>query len=638
MSQIKLIQRYCLGFNMNYKRVYEDDYLENQIRNIVSEDIDYSEFIRKNNYFEYHYFLSYLRHDLLKWYPFKKEGSLLEIGSSYGQLTSLFTQKVNHVVAVEDTESKCEIISKRDKNAKVILSEFDNINVDEKFDYIILCNIFEYAKAFHKSKNPYSDYLQYLKTFLKEDGVILLALSNRLGLKYFAGFREEHTNQFFSGIEGYNNLNYIETFSRTELENIIKSAGFENYKFFYPFPDHVFPQIIASDSMVNKLPFTRQTKYFIDRTVCFDEGKLNQTLSKDNLSQYFANSFLVEIRNSDNEYVTDKMEFIKLNSDRKEEFRTSTIIWSNDVVFKSPLSSKAKTHIKNMFNESKSVIGKIKCLPAGFEGDSIYYDLIKKQSYEDLVVEAIMDDDRDKFFELIDNYYDALFYDSIESNDYANDDFLKVFKKKSDISFHCHEKSNLDLIFSNIFIIDGNFVVIDYEWIFDFKIPLEYIFFRVINHHFKTNKLIRDFTTMEEVFNHVNLDVNNGKLFETWESNFLRFVFDHPPFPKSDIISINNINLSKYDEYMDLKYNLDDMNPNKIESLKRDIVVNQRKIINLKNNELKEKNKEINRKNIELNKKEAEINRKNKELKSLLNSSSWRITKPLRKLKSLIKR
>ena len=143
---------------------------------------------------------------------------------------------------------------------------------------------------------------------------------------------------------------------------------------------------------------------------------------------------------------------------------------------------------------------------------------------------------------------------------------------------------------------------------------------------------------MEEVFNHVNLDVNNGKLFETWESNFLRFVFDHPPFPKSDIISINNINLSKYDEYMDLKYNLDDMNPNKIESLKRDIVVNQRKIINLKNNEIKEKNKEINRKNIELNKKEAEINRKNKELKSLLNSSSWRITKPLRKLKSLIKR
>ena len=89
---------------------------------------------------------------------------------------------------------------------------------------------------------------------------------------------------------------------------------------------------------------------------------------------------------------------------------------------------------------------------------------------------------------------------------------------------------------------------------------------------------------------------------------------------------------------MDLKYNLDDMNPNKIESLKRDIVVNQRKIINLKNNEIKEKNKEINRKNIELNKKEAEINRKNKELKSLLNSSSWRITKPLRKLKSLIKR
>ena len=31
----------------------------------------------------------------------------------------------------------------------------------------------------------------------------------------------------------------------------------------------------------------------------------------------------------------------------------------------------------------------------------------------------------------------------------------------------------------NMFLIDGEFVMIDYEWIFDFPIPLEYIFFNL---------------------------------------------------------------------------------------------------------------------------------------------------------------
>ena len=37
----------------------------------------------------------------------------------------------------------------------------------KKFDYIILCNIFEYAKSFVESENPYVDYLNYLKKIFK---------------------------------------------------------------------------------------------------------------------------------------------------------------------------------------------------------------------------------------------------------------------------------------------------------------------------------------------------------------------------------------------------------------------------------------------------------------------------------------
>ena len=580
---------------MDFQRLYENDDMENRIYDIVSENKDHIESIRENNQYDYHYFLSPLRHNLFQWYPFKKEGSLLEIGASYGQLTSLFTKKLDYVVAVEDSQSKCNLISKRADDATVLLSDFNYLQLEEKFDYIILCNIFEYAKSFVDSENPYEDYLNYLKGFLKEDGVILLAISNRLGLKYFAGFKEEHTNHLFSGINGYENEDYVQTFSKTELENIISNAGFSNYKFFYPYPNHEFPEVVNTDKMINEIPFTGVSEVSRERIRFFDENKLNQTLSEDNLSQYFSNSFLVEIRTSDKDYPTDNIDFVKIGAQRKDEFNLYTTIWSDGKVSKTPISAKANSHIKRMVEGSKYDIGKIRCLDAELKGDSLYYDFIDQKSCEYLILDIIRKNDKEKFFEFIEDLYDALFYNSFESDEYATEEFLKIFKEKSEIKFHCHEKSYLDIILGNMFIIDGKFTIIDYEWIYDFPIPLEYIFYRTFRYHFYSSASFREFTSFEEIFEHFNLDTENLKLFRSWECNFLRYFLNRPPLTHSKVISLENVEkieqLEKYDQI-------------------------QKKI------ELKNK----------------EIERKDDEIKRLLNSNSWKMTEPLRKLKTMLKK
>ena len=553
---------------MTYQRVYEDKDLEKKIYDFVSNSENYIDVIRKNNSYEYHYSLSPLRQNLFHWYPFKKEGSILEIGASYGQLTSLFTKKVGHVVSVENTESKCKIISKRAEDANVLLRSYNDLQIDEKFDYIILCNTFEYAKSFLESKNPYIDYLKYLKRFLKDDGVILIALSNRLGLKYFSGYKEEHTNQFFNGIDGFVNEDHVQTFSRTELIDILTSSGFSNYKFFYPYPNHEFTQVINTDKTVNEIPFVGATQFSNERILAFDEGKLNLTLSKDNLSQHFANSFLVEVRSSDRDYPTDNIEFVKLTTDRKEEFQIYTTILSDGTVSKSPLSPKADNHIKKMFEKSESKMGKIKCLKSEMKNESLSYEFIKQKSCEELLIDAISDDDRNRFFEIIEDFYDALFYNSFESSEYASEEFLKVFKEKSDIKFHCHEKSNLDIIFSNLFLIDGEFTAIDYEWYFDFPIPLEFLFFVALQYHFYSNKLFSEFTSHEEIFNHFNLDTGNINLFGRWHCNYLKDVLNRPP-PYSKIIFLEDID--KLDAFVHLN--------DEIESLKRTIDSKNKELI-----------------------------------------------------------
>ena len=368
-----------------------------------------------------------------------------------------------------------------------------------------------------------------------------------------------------------------------------------NYKFFYPYPNHEFPEVVNTDKMINEIPFTGVSEVSRERIRFFDENKLNQTLSEDNLSQYFSNSFLVEIRASDKDYPTDNIDFVKIGAQRKEEFNIYTIIWSDGEVSKSPISAKANDHIKRMVEGSKHDIGKIRCLDAELKDDSLYYDFINQKSCEYMILDFIAKNDKEKFFELIEDIYDALFYNSFESDEYATEEFLKVFKEKSDIKFHCHEKSYLDVILGNMFIIDGKFTVIDYEWIYDFPIPLEYIFYRTFSYHFYSSKSFREFTSFEEIFEHFNLDTENLKLFRSWECNFLRYILNRPPLTHSKVISLENVEkieqLEKYDQI-------------------------QKKI------ELKNK----------------EIERKDDEIKRLLNSNSWKMTEPLRKLKTMLKK
>lgn len=629
---------------MDFERLYEEDVFESELKNIDFNEYDFLEVIEGNNLYPYYYFLSHLRHNLFNWYPFKKETNLLEIGSSYGQLTELFTKKVNRVVSIENSESKAEIISKRANDVEILISDFYDLKIDEKFDYIVLCNVFEYAKAFLDSKTPYKDYLMYLKRFLKEDGVILIALSNRLGLNYFAGFKEEHSNQYFEGINGYNNVNYVETFSKTELENIITSSGFNNYKFFYPYPNHEFPLIINTDEFVNKIPFERRLDYFDNRYDFFREDVLNQLLAKDGLAAYFSNSFLVEIRNSENKFPTDDIAFVKLNSDRVEEFRTITTIKSDGFVYKSSLSPESDNHIINMHEESKFKMGKISYLDCELIDNSIKYRLLKEKSLEDYILESIINNDRREFFRLLENYYDALFYNSFESQDYANSRFLRVFEKESKATFHCHEKSNLDLIFSNIFIINDEYVAIDYEWIFDFQIPLEYIFYRVLLHYTLTNNVFKEFITINEVFDYFGLDSSNFDLFRTWDHNFIKYVFDYLPKPERNAIPIGNIvQFEEITDYVDAFFDLDEIDEGKLELLKKEMVINQRKTIIKKNNQIKSLHTQINNKDRRINELSNRVNTLNhninfinKKVNEFESSNSWKITKPLRKFTHIL--
>ena len=557
-------------------RMYENKRLENEIYEIIDNKYDFEEIIKKQSSYEYYYHLSKLRENLFVWYPFKEDASLLELGGGYGALTKLFCKKVKEVVSIEDSQKKADIISKRCNlsNLKVLVDDFSEIDqLYEKFDYIVLTDFFEYANIFFKSSNPFKDYLVYLKKFLKEDGVILLAISNRFGLKYFAGFKEEHVNEFFTGIDDFPK-DKVRTFTKGEIEDIIKSAGFTNYKFFYPYPDHIFPIVINTDKYINEILYERKATIVKERANFFRENKVNQTLTDENISQHFSNSFLIELRKDSSFKETDNYDYIKINAERQARFRTITYIYSKmgtTKVVKKPLNAFSGDHVRRMHEMSKQNFGKIKFLENTFENNEFSYPYIEHESFEKVLINAINNMDSEEFFVLLEKYFDALFYNSFKTDEYCTPEFLEIFKVKSDKCFSCHDITNIDVIFSNLFLIDDEFVCIDYEWMFDLPVPLEYIFYRVVHHHHVVNPMFRDFISVNEIFEHFNLDVDNIKLFSKWEKNFLNHVKLRLKKPKTRITSkatvneLDNLNkeIKKYrdfnKEYQDLKIKYQDL-------------------------------------------------------------------------------
>ena len=529
------------------EKLYENKELEDEIYKIIDNKYDFEELIQKQNSYEYYYHLSGLRENLFLWYPFKEDACLLELGGGYGALTKLFCKKVKKVVSIEDSQKKADIISKRCNlgNLKVLVNDFSELEeLHEQFDYIVLTDFFEYADIFFKSSNPFKDYLIYLKRFLKKDGVILLAISNRFGLKYFAGFKEEHVNEFFTGIDGFPKKK-VQTFTKGEIEGIIKSAGFTNYKFFYPCPDHSFPVVINTDKYINKIIYERKATIVKERANFFRENKVNQTLINENISQYFANSFLIELRNDSSFKETDNYDYIKINAERQMRFRTITYIYSkmdNIKVIKKPLNVFSRDHIKRMHELSNQNFGKIEFLENSFENNEFSYRYIEQESFEQILLNTIINRDSEEFFVLLKKFFDALFYNSFKTDKYCTHEFLEIFKVKSDKCFSCHNITNIDVIFSNLFLINDEFICIDYEWMFDFPVPLEYIFYRVIHHHHVVNPVFRDFISVNEIFEHFNLDKNNIKLFSEWDKHFLSHVKLSLKKPKTKITSKGTVN------------------------------------------------------------------------------------------------
>ena len=474
-----------------------------------------------------YYHFSPFRHNILNWYSFKKDSAILEIGAGCGALTGLLVKHGKKVKSCELTMTRANILFQRyatAENLEVYVGNALDIEFQEKFDYVIMNGVLEYAMSIlgDNSESAFVELLRYAKKQLKQDGVLLLAIENRFGLKYFSGAPEDHVGNCYAGINGYQNGETVRTFTKAELNALLDQVGFQNRKWFYPYPDYKFPVEIFTDSTVNKMkPNVDDVPYDMDRAEIFDRTDVQSSFMKEEIADRFANSFLLEISNA--AYMDRSPDYVKISSNRKKEFQLYTSIdLEKQVVRKCALYRSGWNHIEKMRDRTQ-VISCLASVPTEYQNGELRYTYINQKSLRSRLEELAMSSQTEKVWTILEKLRND-FFNILPQELKTSRDFQVVFGREQIdyCKLHWWKNINIDLNGDNIFCNESTWQVIDNEWVFAFEIPAEYVLWRLLT-QLRTKKIFETILADERILAFLNISQKEVQIFRKWETHFANY-------------------------------------------------------------------------------------------------------------------
>ena len=361
----------------------------------------------------------------------------------------------------------------KDGEALLCVSEYME-NLEGMWDYIVVSDAFARIPSIFEGKAPYQKFFEEIKRHLKPNGHVILAVDNRYGLTYFAGSKERLTGKYFEGLEGYGHSEGIGTFSREAVLAMTKEAGFTSAKTYYPYPNYRYMTALYTDAYLPSVGELSKNlcNYEEERAVLFDETAVFDELIKEGKFQEFSNSYLFDLT-LEEQKADEELLFLKYSVERDEKYRIRTeIVRKPDgtkVVRKVPYTDAAKAHVEKIKHWEKVLGEQYKAADVAVNKCTLTakgaeFEFLKGETLEDVLDAYLEKDDFTGFVGEIQKYAAKL--EQIV-NQGAN---------------------NIDLIFSNIILIDGKWNVIDYEWTYEAEVPLKFILHRAIVLYFEQKK------------------------------------------------------------------------------------------------------------------------------------------------------
>ncbi|SCY08957.1 cytidyltransferase-like domain-containing protein [Lachnospiraceae bacterium XBB2008] len=383
---------------------------------------------------------------LFIWYDYRPKSRFLCINLGYGVVQWLREQ--GHFVAAFH-------IGTTDDNEKL-----DGIIVSgDSFDYILAVDIVELSDSIM--------ILSSLNRHLNPDGIILLGMHNRLGIKYFCGEKDPFTGGLFDGPENYlftDNKPINRCYSQAESRRMLDQAGINHFKYYSVFPDLSAPSLIVSENYLpNEKMGTRLVGRYFDSThIIMHEGHICDALIENGIFHQMADSYLVECSLNS---VFSNVNAITLSSERSKEEAMITLVYPDVVIKRAIYPSGIKT-LKNLAGNidylKQRGVNVVEGHLRDFGYEMPYFSSESANTY----IHNCLLTDVELFIKRVDDFRDLIIQSS---------PIIRV----SDDTGPILEKGFMDLVPLNCFWDGDHYVVFDQEFCVD-ELPLNVILWRTL--------------------------------------------------------------------------------------------------------------------------------------------------------------
>lgn len=423
--------------------------------------------------------------NVLRWYPFKENSSVLQITNTNDALSRFLYDKAKTLDLYNFSNNSFFRCAKKN-----IFVPIDSSVRLCKYDYIVTVGFLDFFDLEKDFESKVKDFIKLCSSFVKKHGTILIAddflkvrsfsqnNNKKSALKSLLNIPECHIKKIY-----YLHLNVdncYEIFTDVSLKRMFPS------------------NINASD----------------------DNGKIHEyTLDKDYYAVYkygdpsnIFSSYLIEFNNSSKENI----DYVKISSNRFDKFALITSIdMSKGFVYKMPITNKSKDHINKLLINNKNYqnISYIKYIPCN---NRIRCDYIKGETLYQKFYAWSFNNNNKQIIKNIMTIKQYL-YDCEPKLLKPSNSFKKVFgAAKFDRPLHWKKDQCIDIIASNIILSKNKYYLIDNEWCFNFMIPTEYILWRFIHH-----SLCKDIFTKKEILEDIlNISKNEYDEFLKMELHF----------------------------------------------------------------------------------------------------------------------